>query len=175
MTAPNPVRALFDAGQSVWLDYIRRDLLTTGELQKMIEDGRISGLTSNPTIFEKAIAGARDYDAQLTELARQGKSAQEIFDAIAIADIQGACDRLKPVYDRTQGQDGFASIEVSPLLARDTDGTATAARHLHDLIDQPNLYVKIPGTAEGLPAIQAMISEGNSVNVTLLLDRKSVV
>ena len=165
---PNPVHALFAAGQSVWIDYIRRDLLESGELARMIEDGLISGLTSNPTIFEKAIAGARDYDAQLTALAREGRSAQEIFDAIAIADIQGACDALRPVYEKTQGKDGFASIEVSPLLARSTAETLSEARRLWRAVDRPNVMVKIPATLEGVPAIRAALAEGININVTLI-------
>ena len=165
---PNPVHALFAAGQSVWIDYIRRDLLRTGELKRMIDDGLISGLTSNPTIFEKAIAGARDYDEQLTALARAGASAQEIFDAIAIEDIQGACDALRPVYDRTQGKDGFASIEVSPLLARSTAETLSEAQRLWRAVDRPNVMVKIPATLEGVPAIRAALAAGININVTLI-------
>jgi transaldolase/glucose-6-phosphate isomerase len=169
---PNPVHDLFKAGQSVWIDYIRRDMLTSGELARLIGDGQISGLTSNPTIFEKAIAGARGYDAQLTELARAGKSAQEIFDAIAIQDIQGACDALRPVFDRTGGTDGFASIEVSPLLARSTAETLSEARRLWRAVARPNVMVKIPATAEGLPAIHAALSEGININITLIFSVK---
>ncbi len=164
----NPVHALFDAGQSVWIDYIRRDMLTSGELARKIEEGLVSGLTSNPTIFEKAIAGSRDYDAQLTELARAGRTAQEIFDAIATSDIQGACDALRPVHDRTSGKDGFASIEVSPLLARSTAETLSEARRLWSAVARPNVMVKIPATAEGIPAIRAALSEGININITLI-------
>ena len=164
----HPVQALFEAGQSVWLDFIRRDLLTGGELRRMTEEGLLSGLTSNPTIFEKAIAGSRDYDASLAALAREGGGAQEIFDAIAIEDIQGACDVFRPIHDRTQGKDGFASIEVSPLLASSTAETVSEARRLWKRVDRPNVMVKIPATAEGLPAIRAAIGEGININVTLI-------
>jgi transaldolase/glucose-6-phosphate isomerase len=166
---PSPsISALFAAGQSIWLDLIRRDLLTGGDLARMVADGRITGLTSNPTIFEKAIAGSRDYDAQLTQLARAGKNAHEIFDALAIQDIQGACDVFRPVFERTRGADGFASIEVSPLLARSTDETLAEARRLKKAVDRPNVMVKIPATQEGVPAIRAAIAEGISINITLI-------
>ncbi len=166
--AANPVHALFEAGQSVWLDFIRRDLLTGGELKRMVDGGLVSGLTSNPTIFEKAIAGSPDYDAELATLARAGRSASEIFDALAIADIQGACDVLRPVYDKTGGKDGYASIEVSPLLARSTAETLAEARRLWAAVARPNVMVKIPATAEGVPAIRAAIGEGININVTLI-------
>jgi transaldolase/glucose-6-phosphate isomerase len=164
----NPVHALFEAGQSVWLDFIRRDLLTSGELKGMVDAGLVSGLTSNPTIFEKAIAGSRDYDPALTALARAGKSASEIFDALAIADIQGACDVLRPVYDKSGGRDGFASIEVSPLLARSTAETLAEAQRLWGAVARPNVMVKIPATAEGIPAIRSAIGLGININVTLI-------
>jgi len=141
-----PVHELFAAGKSVWLDLIRRGLLTSGELKRMVDDGVVSGLTSNPTIFEKAIAGSDAYDASLTELARQGLDAHALFDAIAIADIQGACDVLRPVFERTGGTDGFASIEVSPLLASSTEETLAEARRLHKAVGRPNVMVKIPAT-----------------------------
>ncbi|MEP7027471.1 MAG: transaldolase, partial [Candidatus Eisenbacteria bacterium] len=166
--AGTPIHALFAAGQSVWLDFIRRDLLTGGELERMVEGGLVSGLTSNPTIFEKAIAGSHDYDATITTLAREGKTANEIFDAIAVADIQGACDVLRPVYDRTSGVDGYASIEVSPLLARSTAETLAEARRLWSAVARPNVMVKIPATAEGIPAIRAAIGAGININVTLI-------
>jgi transaldolase len=131
-------------------------------------DRGVRGVTSNPTIFQKAIAGGDAYDEQFQQLLKDGTSVLDSYWAMVVDDIRDTLAILRPVHDASDGVDGYVSIEVSPLLARDTDGTATAARHLHDLIDEPNLYVKIPGTAEGLPAIQQMISMGNSVNVTLL-------
>ncbi|MEI7623544.1 MAG: transaldolase [Actinomycetes bacterium] len=158
--------------QSPWLDNVRRDWIENGEMQRWVERG-VRGVTSNPTIFQKAISGGDAYDTQFTELLAAGSSVTDAYWDLVVTDIRNVLTILRPVYDDSNGIDGFVSIEVSPLLARDTDGTAAAARHLHSLIDQPNLYIKIPGTAEGLPAIRAMISEGVSVNVTLLfsLDR----
>lgn len=158
--------------QSPWLDNVRRDWIENGEMQRWVERG-VRGVTSNPTIFQKAISGGDAYDTQFTELLAAGSSVTDAYWDLVVTDIRNVLTILRPVYDDSNGIDGFVSIEVSPLLARDTDGTAAAARHLHSLINQPNLYIKIPGTAEGLPAIRAMISEGVSVNVTLLfsLDR----
>lgn len=158
--------------QSPWLDNVRRDWIESGEMQRWVERG-VRGVTSNPTIFQKAISGGDAYDEQFTELLAAGSSVTDAYWDLVVTDIRNVLTILRPVHDASNGVDGFVSIEVSPLLARDTDGTAEAARHLHSLIDQPNLYIKIPGTAEGLPAIRAMISEGVSVNVTLLfsLDR----
>jgi transaldolase len=159
---------LFDQqGQSPWLDNIKRGWITSGELAHWVERG-IRGLTSNPTIFQHAIEASDDYDAQLGELLGAGKSIEESYWELVMADIRSALGILRPVYDASNGGDGYVSIEVSPSIARDTEATTAAARHLHEVIDEPNLYVKIPGTAEGLPAIQTMISEGRSVNVTLL-------
>ena len=157
-------------GQSPWLDYIRRSLLVTGELRRMVEQDGITGVTSNPTIFEKAIAGSHDYDARLRELlAGDPKlSASDLYERLAVEDARGAADVLRPVYDRTQGADGFVSLEVSPTLAHNTAGTIDEARRLWKEVDRPNLLVKVPGTAEGVLAIEQLISEGISVNVTLL-------
>jgi transaldolase/glucose-6-phosphate isomerase len=163
-----PIQQLFSAGQSVWLDYIRRDLLTSGDLRRKVETGALSGLTSNPTIFEKAIAGSHDYDEAFEKLARAGESPDAILDALVIADIQGACDVLRPVFDRTKGTDGFASIEVSPLLARSTEETLAEARRLWKAVARPNVMVKIPATAEGVPAIRRAIGEGININITLI-------
>jgi transaldolase/glucose-6-phosphate isomerase len=166
--APAPIRDLFAAGQSIWLDFIRRGLLDSGELAGLVESGRISGLTSNPTIFEKAIGGSSDYDGAFEALALTAPDAFAIFDALAIEDIRRACDVLRPVWERTQGVDGYASIEVEPWLAHDTAKTLAEARRLRAAVDRPNVLVKIPATAEGLPAIRAAIGEGISINITLI-------
>jgi len=156
-------------GQSVWLDYIRRNLITSGELKRLVDDG-LGGLTSNPTIFDKAIAGSADYDEQLQQLLAVDPNMQPValFDAIEIADIQAAADVLRPVYDRTDGADGFVSIEVSPSLANDTAGSIAEARRLWNAVQRPNLLVKIPGTPEGIPAILTLIAESINVNITLM-------
>ncbi len=154
-------------GQSPWLDNVRRDWIVSGETQKWVDRG-VRGVTSNPTIFQKAIASGDAYDEQFASLLKAGTSVLDSYWEMVVDDIRHTLAILRPVHDSSGGLDGYVSIEVSPHLARDTAGTTTAARHLHELIDEPNLYVKIPGTAEGLPAIQQMISEGHSVNVTLL-------
>lgn len=154
-------------GQSPWLDNIRRGWMTDGELQRWVERG-VRGLTSNPTIFQKAIEASDDYDEQLGDLVRSGDSIVDSYWDLVIKDIRDALKILRPVFDSSSGGDGFASIEVSPEIARDTKATMDSARHLNTTIDQPNLLVKIPGTKEGVPAIKQMISEGRSINVTLL-------
>ena len=158
--------------QSPWLDNVRRDWIENGEMQRWVDRG-VRGVTSNPTIFQKAISGGDAYDVQFRELLSNGTSVTDAYWELVVTDINNVLDLLRPVYDTSNGIDGYVSIEVSPLLARDTEGTAAAARHLHALINKPNLYIKIPGTKEGLPAIKTMIAEGVSVNVTLLfsLDR----
>ncbi|CAA9296438.1 MAG: Transaldolase [uncultured Chloroflexi bacterium] len=161
--------ALHNLGQSIWLDNISRSLIQTGELGRLADEG-VLGVTSNPTIFEKAIAGSADYDAQLAPLARTGKDPESIFEALAISDIQDAADVLRPVYDRLDGADGYVSLEVSPRLARDTAGTAAAATRLFAAVGRPNVMIKIPATIEGLPAIADAIGQGINVNVTLLFD-----
>ena len=162
------LQQLYDAqGQSPWLDNLKRGWITSGELARWVEGG-VRGITSNPSIFQKAIEGNADYDAQLRSLVAAGTSVDDSYWDLVVADIRDALAILRPVHDASEGLDGFVSVEVAPGLARDTDGTVAAARHLHTLIDQPNLYVKIPGTAEGVPAIRQMISEGRSINVTLL-------
>jgi transaldolase len=153
--------------QSPWLDNLKRGWITSGELTRWVENG-VRGITSNPSIFQKAIEGNVDYDAQLRSLVAAGTSIDESYWDLVISDIRDALAILRPVYDESDGVDGFVSIEVAPGLARDTDGTVASARHLHEVIHEPNLYVKIPGTAEGVPAIRQMISEGRSINVTLL-------
>ncbi|HKX19834.1 MAG TPA: transaldolase [bacterium] len=166
-TGVDPIRALLDAGQSVWLDFIHRGILKSGELRHLVETG-VRGVTSNPTIFEKAITGSHDYDDQISRLVADGKSPIEIYEAVVVDDIRGAADTLRPVYDATGGADGFVSIEVSPLLAHDTQGTIQEVRRWISLIARPNVMVKIPGTAEGFPAIEEMIAEGRHINITLL-------
>jgi transaldolase len=154
-------------GQSPWLDNLRRDWIRDGTLRSWIDRG-VRGITSNPTIFQKAISGGSAYDEQFSALTKGGTEVLDAYWDMVVDDIRAALALLRPVHDASGGVDGFVSVEVSPLLARDSDGTLEAARHLSTLIAQPNLYVKIPGTAEGLPAIRQMIAEGRSVNVTLL-------
>jgi transaldolase len=168
--AKNPLQQLHDAGQSIWLDFIRRSLITSGELDRLITEDAITGITSNPSIFEKAIGGSSDYDETLNKLIRADgkKSAGELFEALAVEDIQMACDKLRPVYDRTNGLDGYVSIEVSPHLVHDTKGSIAEAHRLHDEVNRPNVLVKIPGTEEGLPAIEQCLIEGISINITLI-------
>jgi transaldolase len=162
------LQQLYDEqGQSPWLDNLRRGWITSGELERWVAGG-VRGITSNPSIFQKAIEGNGDYDEQLRDLAAAGTSIDDTYWDLVVADIRDALAILRPVHDASDGEDGFVSVEVAPSLARDTDGTIAAARHLHELIHEPNLYVKIPGTAEGVPAIRQMISEGRSINVTLL-------
>ncbi len=164
----NPLLGLESFGQSVWLDFLRRNALDSGEIQGLIDQDGVSGLTSNPSIFEKAIAGSHDYDNAVRTMALEGKSIEEIYEALTVQDIQRAADLFRPVYDRLEGGDGFVSLEVSPKLARDTAGTLAEARRLWAAVNRPNLLIKVPGTREGLPAIQQLIGEGINVNVTLL-------
>lgn len=154
-------------GQSPWLDNLRRDWIQGGELAAWVDKG-VRGVTSNPSIFQKAIEGQAIYDDQFESAIRDGRSVQDAYWELVTTDIEDALKLLRPVYDRSEGGDGFVSVEVAPSLAHDTDGTIASALDLHARIDEPNLYVKIPGTAEGLPAIQRVIAEGHSVNVTLL-------
>ena len=165
----NPrVAALLEQGQSIWQDDIARSMLTGGSLASMIKDVGIRGVTSNPTIFEKAIAGGSDYDEQIAGLIKDGKSASDIFVAVSVEDIRNACDLFRPLYDVSEGADGFVSIEVAPGLARDASGTREQVRKLWDAVDRPNLMVKIPGTVEGAPIVEEMLSEGKNINITLL-------
>lgn len=164
----NPLLKLESFGQSIWLDFISRGILDSGDLQRLINEDGVSGVTSNPSIFEKAIAESSDYDDTIRLLARKGKSAAEIYEELVVEDIQRTADLFRPLYDRLEGRDGFVSLEVSPHLARDTAGTIREARHLWKKVDRPNLLIKVPGTLEGLPAILRLISEGINVNVTLL-------
>lgn len=165
----NKVKQIHDYGQSIWLDFIDRNFIKSGELKKLIDEDGVRGVTSNPAIFEKSISGSDAYDEQIAELSRQGKRNDEIFYAVAIDDIKAATDLFLPLYEEeVEGADGFVSLEVSPLLARDTEGTIAQALDLWEKVGRKNVMIKIPGTAEGLPAIRKCISEGMNINVTLL-------
>ena len=172
----NSVQVLTDLGQSIWLDYVSRSLITSGRLQSLLEIG-VRGMTSNPTIFEKAIAGSEDYDETIVQLAQSGKSTNEIYSALTITDIQDAADQLRPIYDKSNGGDGYISLEVNPRLAHDSASTITEAEQIWALVDRPNLMIKIPATKEGLGAITQTIAAGINVNVTLIfsIDRYSGV
>ena len=164
----NPLKELGRFGQSIWLDYIRRDLMTSGRLRRLIEEDGLRGMTSNPAIFEKAIADSPDYDGEIRGMARQGQGALAIYEALSQRDVLAAADEFRPVYEATDGKDGYVSLEVNPHLAHDTDGTIAEARRLWVALNRPNVFIKVPATAKGLPAIQQLISEGINVNVTLL-------
>ncbi|MGA7988146.1 MAG: bifunctional transaldolase/phosoglucose isomerase [Candidatus Dormiibacterota bacterium] len=164
-----PLQQLGERGQSVWLDFISRELLTSGELQRLIANANVTGMTSNPTIFQKAIADGSLYDDQIRELLASGiDDPNDIFTELAITDIQHACDILRPVHDRTSGADGFVSIEVPPSLSHDTDGTIAMTRTLWERVDRPNVMIKIPATLEGMPAIGRSLADGRNVNITLI-------
>ena len=167
MTADDRLAQLHGLGQSPWLDNLRRGWITSGELERWVRRG-IRGLTSNPSIFQKAISSGSDYDEQFGRLVADGTDVDAAYWELVVDDIRGALALLRPVYDDSDGIDGYVSVEVAPDLARDSAGTEAAARELHERIAEPNLYVKIPGTAEGLAPIQAMIAEGRSINVTLI-------
>ncbi len=169
----NPIQDAKRLGQSIWLDYIRRNLITSGELQKLVRDG-ISGLTSNPTIFQKAIAQSNDYDAALKLFlkANQDADTNAIYEHLAIADVRMVTDILRPVYDATDGSDGFVSLEVSPRLADDTEATIAEVQRLWRLVDRPNLMIKVPATPQGVPALETLIAEGININVTLMFSLK---
>lgn len=164
----NPLLKLESFGQSIWLDYIRRGTLTSGELKKYIDEDGVSGVTSNPSIFEKAIAGSHDYDEDIRVMALEGKKADEMLQDLIVEDIQRTAGLFRPMYNRLNGQDGFISLEVSPQRAHDTAGTIDEARRLWKLVNRPNLMIKVPATREGIPAIRQLISEGINVNITLL-------
>jgi transaldolase / glucose-6-phosphate isomerase len=169
----NPLKDLLAHGQSMWLDYIRRDLFTTGKLKQLIDDDGLRGMTSNPAIFEKAIADSSLYDDQLKSLAsRADLDTTARYEQIAIKDIQSAADALRGVYDASNARDGYVSLEVSPYLARKTQESIDEARRLWKAVDRPNVMIKIPGTTEGLPAIQQAISEGININITLLFSQQ---
>jgi transaldolase len=159
---------LADYGQSVWIDFLSRDLIRNGELERRMRDDAVVGVTSNPTIFQKAISSGAAYDEQLREVLEVERDPKEIFLRLAIKDVEDALDLLRPVWDEGSGQDGYVSLEVDPNLASDTAGTIEEAQRLHETIDRPNLFVKIPATKAGLPAIEEMIARGRSINVTLI-------
>ena len=164
----NPLRALERYGQSIWLDFLRRGMLESGELQRLIDEDGLSGMTSNPSIFDKAIAGSHDYDEAIDALALEGQTNEEIYQTLVVEDVQRAADLFRPVYEDSDGGDGYLSLEVSPHLAHDTEGTIAEARRLWGAVDRPNVMIKVPATVEGLPAIRRLIADGVNVNVTLL-------
>jgi transaldolase len=168
-------RALHDLGQSIWLDNITRNMLRTGVLRRYIEDLSVTGLTSNPTIFDHAIKHSKDYDEAIKRKLAQGKSGEELFFELALEDLTEAADLFRPIYDQTSGVDGWVSLEVSPLLAHDTSSTIAEAKDLHARAQRPNLLIKIPGTREGLPAIEEAIFAGIPVNVTLLFSAEQYI
>jgi transaldolase len=168
---------LAERGQSIWIDNLSRELVHTGGLERLIDEDSVTGVTSNPTIFQKAISQGEDYDDQLRELLARTDDVREIFFELAEDDVRDACDVLRPVWDRTHGGDGYVSIEVDPWLAQDTAGTFAQAMDLHEAVDRPNAFVKIPATLAGLPAIEDCIAKGRSINITLIfsLDRYDAV
>jgi len=170
-----PTRALHELGQSLWLDNVTRELLNNGTLQSYIDDLSVTGLTSNPTIFDHAIKNSATYDGDIARKAPSAKSREDLFFELALADLTRAAELFQPVFARTDGVDGWGSLEVSPILAHDTSGTLAAARDLHRRAGKPNLFIKIPGTLEGLPAIEAAIFAGVPVNVTLLFSREQYI
>jgi transaldolase len=164
----NPLLLLQALGQSIWIDFIRRGMISSGELQRLIEQDGVSGVTSNPSIFEKAITESRDYDEAIRTLISERKTAEEIYQQLSVEDIQHVAGLLRPVYDRTAGGDGFISLEVSPGLANDTAGTIEEARRLWSLVERPNVMIKVPATQASLPAIRQLTAEGLNINITLL-------
>ncbi len=171
----NPLVLLQKFGQAPWLDYIRRDLITSGELKRLIDDDGLCGMTSNPSIFEKAIAGSPDYAGLLTQLHAQGMSAGDIYEKVAIRDIQDAADLFLPLYKTSNRRDGYVSLEVSPTLARNTQGTIEEARRLWKSVGRENIMIKVPGTEQGVPAVRQLISEGININITLLFAQEAYV
>lgn len=164
----NPLRNLSKLGQSVWLDYTRRDLVESGALRRLIDNDGLRGMTSNPSIFEKAIVGSQIYEKDIQDRVSKGRSPKSIYEALSRRDIQAAADEFRTVYGKEDGGDGFVSLEVNPHLAHETKATIVEARRLWRALNRPNVFIKVPATAEGLPAIQQLISEGINVNVTLL-------
>jgi transaldolase len=164
----NPLLRLGTLGQSIWLDYIRRDLMAGGGLRRLIDKDGLRGMTSNPAIFEKAIAESHDYDPEIRELALKGEGTEAIYGSLTQRDVRSAADEFRPLYDRTDGRDGYVSLEVNPHLAHNTKGTVAEARGLWSALNRPNVMIKVPATAEGLPAVTQLTAEGINVNVTLL-------
>jgi transaldolase len=164
----NPLHTLRELGQSVWYDNVDRAQLDSGQFARLLTEDRVTGATANPTTFQKALAAGNAYDKEMGQLLAAGVRDSQLYEALATADVRRAADLLRPVYDRTEGEDGYVSLEVSPELARDTAGTMQEARRLHRLVDKPNLMVKIPATAAGIPAIRMALAEGINVNITLI-------
>ena len=164
----NPLLKISEFGQSIWLDYTRRDLVASGELQRLIQKDGLRGMTSNPSIFEQAIVGSEIYEKDIRTMRFDGQSPKMIYESLSQRDVQGAADEFLAVYDETKARDGYVSLEVNPHLAHDTKGTIVEARRLWRALNRPNVFIKVPATAEGLPAIQQLISEGINVNITLL-------
>jgi transaldolase len=165
---PSPLQRLHDAGQSIWLDFIDRTMLHNGELQRRIRDDVLTGMTSNPTIFEKALAEGTAYDAQLTAVGEPEPTAQALFELLATEDVRTACDAFRPIYDATRGGDGYVSIEVSPGVSHNADRTVVEAKRLWASVGRPNVMIKVPGTVEGARAVRELIAAGINVNITLL-------
>ena len=164
----NPLTKLEALGQSIWLDYIKRDMFTNDKLKKLIVENSLRGMTSNPSIFEKSISDSQDYDKDIQKMSHAKMDVNKIYEALTQKDVQDAADEFRSLYDETKGQDGYVSLEVNPHLARDTQGTIEEARRLWAALNRPNVFIKVPATKEGLPAIKQLISEGINVNVTLL-------
>src|SRR5947209_12058890 len=164
----NPLLQLKELGQSVWYDNVDRSQLVSGQFQHMLDEDGVVGVTANPTIFEKSISAGHAYDEQIDQLIREGKSTNEIYEALIITDIQTVADILRPIYEQTNGHDGYVSLEVSPDLAHDTEATLSEVRRFWKMVNRPNLMIKIPGTSEGLPAILQSLTEGINVNITLI-------
>jgi transaldolase len=171
----NALLGLQKYGQSVWLDYIRRNIILNGELQKLIDQDGLRGITSNPSIFEKAIGGSNDYTDLLTQLGKQGLPTGQIYERIVVRDIQDSADKLMPVYKSTNRRDGYVSLEVSPTLARDTQGTIEEARRLWKAVNRPNIMIKVPGTPEGVEPVRRLTSEGLNINITLLFAQEAYI
>ena len=169
----NPLRELLDCGQSFWMDTISREMITNGTLKRMIKEDSLRGVTSNPDIFQKAISSSDLYDDQIRKLAIAGKNVSEIYEALAVSDIQKAADVLKPVFAQSKGVDGLISLEVSPYLAFDTKGTIEEAHRLWKSVGRKNIFIKVPATPEGIPAIRQLIADGININVTLIFSLKA--
>jgi transaldolase len=169
----NPLRQLYDYGQSFWFDSLSREMIVNGDLKRMIEDDGLRGITSNPTIFHEAVSKSDLYDETIAREARQGKSSKEIFDVIAQEDIRAACDLLRPVYDDSQRTDGFVSLEESPHIAHNTEASIGEGHRLRELVDRPNLFVKVPATPEGIPAVKELLTAGVNVNITLMFAQEN--
>src|SRR5438105_1534249 len=169
----NPLLQLKELGQSVWYDNIDRSQLNNGQFQRLLDEDGVVGVTANPTIFDKSISSGHAYDEQIDQLIKEGKSTNEIYEALIIKDIQTVADILRPIYDQTNGLDGYVSLEVSPDLAHDTDGTLSEVRRFWKMVNRPNLMIKIPGTPEGLPAIRQSLTEGININITLIFSMKT--